>query len=109
MSLKPLILNRQLLTKPGKPLDNGVCRRLNNKKENKIMPKNLTKKELIHEIKLFQMGLEAMRHKINKEIDAMAARIEILLPEDSILQDGYANDWQGKHNKKELLKLSKKL
>lgn len=52
----------------------------------------MTEKDLQELIRI-RMGIDAIRKRIIKDLDAMAAQVEIMLPTS---QGDYSNDWLGK-------------
>ncbi len=49
-------------------------------------------KEPLQELIKIRMGIDAMRKQINRDLDAIATQVEILLPTQ---QEDYSNDWRG--------------
>jgi len=52
----------------------------------------MTEKDL-HELIRIRMGIDAMRKQVIKDLDAMAAQVEVMLPTPG---GDYSNDWRGK-------------
>ena len=55
------------------------------------------KEKDLHDLIRLSHSISAMRKQFIENLDAMAARVEVLLPEDSTPQGGYSKDWRGKH------------